>query len=517
MKIRKSLAYQLLKITFSIYVIVTVSITTIHMYVEWRQAEKFLRTDLRMLGNSSKDSIIVALWGLDYPQMESIVKGMLLSPIISGVKVKDEQLDTLYGEQGNIIQKYKLEYKEEGMVYPIGELIVFSDSQIVFNRVQSNYAFIVVSATIKTLALWFIVLWVGKKMITEPLNVLTNANQAIDLENLETFKEISIGNIRQNDNEIKILEASFNNMVKNLLTEKQRIMNMTYTFEKFVPKQFLNRISNEGLENIELGTAQTEILTILFSDIRSFTELSESMSPQELLNFMNAYLRRMNQPIHNHHGFIDKFIGDAIMALFDHPENSAMNGVEAAIGMQATAKSYNQYRAKSGYSPIALGIGIHTGEAIIGTIGSEDRMDSTVLGDAVNLASRLESLTKYYQTPIIISSDTHHKIKSNTHILCRELDYVSVKGRKKPTIILEVYNNNIEEICDKKQQIQPMFEEGLVNFRTKIWKDALLVFKKCIKIYPNDYISQMYIERCHNYMELPPPKNWDGVFKMVKK
>ena len=172
------------------------------------------------------------------------------------------------------------------------------------------------------------------------------------------------------------------------------------TFKKFVPVQFLNRIASQGIENIELGKAQNEIITILFSDIRSFTNLSENITPQELLNFLNAYFRRMNQSIHDNHGFVDKFIGDAIMALFDLPEKSdeeeAMYGVKAAIDMQLTLKEYNRERDRAGYIPVNMGIGVHSGPVVIGTVGSEDRMDSTVLGDSVNMAARLEGLTKYY-------------------------------------------------------------------------------------------------------------------------
>ena len=178
-------------------------------------------------------------------------------------------------------------------------------------------------------------------------------------------------------------------------------------FQKFVPKQFLDRIAKEGVEKIELGKAESDTISILFSDIRSFTKLSESLNPQELLNLLNAYFKRMGVPIKEHDGFIDKFIGDAIMALFDSPDLSdreeALNAIEASIEMHRHLNDYNRHRESCGYVPIEIGIGIHTGKVIIGTVGTVDRMESTVLGDVVNVASRLEGLTKHYRSKIIVS------------------------------------------------------------------------------------------------------------------
>ena len=194
------------------------------------------------------------------------------------------------------------------------------------------------------------------------------------------------------------------------LAETEAAAKLTGVFEKFVPKEFLNRIAPDGLENLLFGHAESDFVTILFSDIRAFTEISENLSPQELMDFLNGYLREMNPPIMGNHGFVDKFIGDAIMAVFDRPDMSdadeARSAVEAALGMQKVLEQLNTKRRKLKLDPVAMGIGIHSGNVIIGTVGFEERMDSTVLGDAVNLASRLEGLTKYYGCSLIISEDT---------------------------------------------------------------------------------------------------------------
>ena len=313
---------------------------------------------------------------------------------------------------------------------------------------------------------------------------------------------------------INVIKKEREQALKAQVTESQKNLALQNIFQKFVPKQFLYRIADQGIENIELGKAQSDTITILFSDIRSFTNLSETMSPQDLMNLLNAYFKRMNKPIHENQGFIDKFIGDAIMALFDMPEEKdkeeATCAVRAAIGMQESLREYNQHRTNSGYIPIEAGIGINSGQVIIGTVGSQDRMDSTVLGDVVNLASRLEGLNKQYHSQIIISSNTWRLVKENDFILGRELDFVIVKGRDKPESIFEIFNANESEIRDKKHQILKPYHEGLMNYFSQNWDDAIKLFEYCLKIYPQDVVSQRYLGRCMKFKSGPPEKDWNG-------
>ena len=203
-------------------------------------------------------------------------------------------------------------------------------------------------------------------------------------------------------------DLDFFDMVGSQVSALLQNIRLRDTFKKFVPRQFLDRLATRGLGNIALGEADSGVVTILFADIRSFTTLSEKLSPQEILNFLNTYFERMNAPIHANGGFIDKFIGDAIMGLFidEDPSIGARNAVRSSLDMLASLHSLNEQRKRTGDVPISIGLGVHTGETVIGTVGSDDRMDSTVLGDAVNLASRIESLTKQFGAQILISSTT---------------------------------------------------------------------------------------------------------------
>ncbi|MGL1890045.1 MAG: adenylate/guanylate cyclase domain-containing protein [Spirochaetaceae bacterium] len=293
------------------------------------------------------------------------------------------------------------------------------------------------------------------------------------------------------------------------------------TFQKFVPPNFMARIGKKGIESIKLGNAESAFISVLFSDIRSFTNFTENMKPKDVLDFLNAYFERLSRPIHKNRGFIDKFIGDAIMALFDLSEDGSEKeancAVHAAIEMQDCLHEYNQKRLEYGAVPIKTGIGIHSGRVIIGTVGSNERMDSTVLGDVVNLAARLESLTKQYNVQIIISSATWALIKEDSSILWRKLDYVNVKGKDNPETIYEVFNSNETNIKTSKQQILKTYNNALDQYFSKNWDDSIKLFRECLEILPFDYASQIFLDRCINFKNNPPPANWNGAYTFLIK
>ncbi len=309
---------------------------------------------------------------------------------------------------------------------------------------------------------------------------------------------------------------------KNQLAEAETTARMTSAFERFVPKEFLKRIAPEGIENIRLGQVEWEFITILFADIRAFTTLSEGLSPQELMNFLNSYLMRMNEPISRNHGFVDKFIGDGIMALFGEPGRSipmqALDGVKAAVEMQLALNQYNEHRASSGHPPIKIGIGLHSGNVVFGTIGSESRMDSTVLGDAVNLASRLESLNKYFKTQVLFSETTFNLLHDQQHsLLMREIDKVAVKGKREAFSVYEAFDGNPPALIEQKLKMRNQYQEGLYYYQQRNFTEALKLFVECQDLCPTDIATAMHLDRCERFAQVPPPENWDGVFHAVDK
>lgn len=264
-------------------------------------------------------------------------------------------------------------------------------------------------------------------------------------------------------------------------------------FSKFVPVEFLEHLNRENALDIRLGDQVQRDMTILFSDIRDFTSLSETMTPSENFNFINSYLKRMNPYIQDNSGFIDKYIGDAIMALF--PRN-AEDAVRAAVEMCREVKLYNEDRVLKNYRPIQVGFGIHSGSLMLGIIGASSRMDSTVISDSVNLASRLEGLTKEYRVPLIVSESVIRQIENTERFHYRLLDHVNVKGKLNSAVVYHVYDGQDPEEIILLDSIRKDFESGVKSFHSGDYNNAYKFFRKTADLYPGDYPTVLYLQRC---------------------
>ncbi|MGC1395579.1 MAG: response regulator, partial [Coleofasciculaceae cyanobacterium] len=272
-----------------------------------------------------------------------------------------------------------------------------------------------------------------------------------------------------------------------------RLAKINAAYGRFVPHEFLQFLERESIVDVKLGDQVQKEMSVLFADIRSFTSLSEKMSPKENFNFLNACLSQISPVIRNHNGFIDKYIGDAIMALFPQTPDDA---VQAAIDMQKQVMLYNSYLQKSGGQPIAIGIGLHTGTLMLGTVGESERMETTVIADAVNLASRLEGLTKIYGVDILISEQTWIRLNTKLKENCRFLGRVKVKGKSQAVDIFEVYDSNSQQIIDLKRQTRADFEQGVNFFVEEKFSQAEQIFQQILQINKQDKVTRLYTERC---------------------
>jgi hemerythrin len=267
-------------------------------------------------------------------------------------------------------------------------------------------------------------------------------------------------------------------------------------YGRLVPHQLLNLLDVKSIVDVKLGDQVERKMTIMFSDIRDFTPLSESLTPAENFEFINSYLSQMEPVISKHRGIIDKYIGDAIMALFAHGADDALSG---AIAMLDRLVSYNEGRVRAGYIPIHIGIGLNTGRVMIGTVGGPNRMDSTVIGDAVNLTARLEEATKTYHAQLIISQNTLYDLNNPGKYHIRFLDRIRVKGKLQPLSIYEVFDNDPAELRSCKVACQPLFDQAIAYYHLKEIPQATELLKKCVEIAPNDVPAQIYLERCYDY------------------
>ncbi|MEX0693954.1 MAG: GAF domain-containing protein [Rhodospirillales bacterium] len=257
--------------------------------------------------------------------------------------------------------------------------------------------------------------------------------------------------------------------------------------------------------------------TVLFSDVRGFTTLTESLGPQGTVQMLNEYFTIMVECISREGGMLDKFIGDAIMAGFGVPlphDDDEDRAVRAGIAMISELWEWNKERVAKGEMPIDMGLGLNTDNVVTGNIGSPKRMDYTMIGDGVNLAARLESACKQYAARILISDLTFKKLKGTYRI--RDIDRVVVKGKTKPVEILEVLDYHTEETFPNLMEVVNNFKAARKHYNNGDWDKSMGLFRECLKANPGDKLAQIYIDRCEA-LKANPPAEWDGVFVMTSK
>lgn len=272
-------------------------------------------------------------------------------------------------------------------------------------------------------------------------------------------------------------------------------------YARFVPNEFLRLLNKKRILDIQLGNYKEMEMTVLFSDIRSFTSLSEQMSPQENFDFMNSYLGEMSPIIETHQGFIDKYIGDAIMALFVNADDA----VNAAISMVKIQQNQS----------VRTGIGINTGKLMLGIIGETKRLQCTVISDAVNVASRVENLTKTYKLPLIITQSALDNLTNPAEYAIRFLDNFKVKGRLEPIKIFEVFDAEPSAARDKKLAILKYFEQGVHLYQKGCIADAKKLMARCLQQSPDDSAAGIYFQRCQNFLKIKRSEAWEEIARQV--
>ncbi len=317
---------------------------------------------------------------------------------------------------------------------------------------------------------------------------------------------------------VLVLNFSVLNMQKFWLSEKKKKF-FKGAFSKYVSKAVVNQLA-ENPDKLSLEGEEKEI-SILFSDIRGFTSISEQLTPSQITQLLHDYFTPVTKIIIENDGTHDKFIGDAVMSFWNAPLDVADHekyAIKAALEMIGTLEVLNiEFKEKFGIE-IAVGIGLHSGFCRVGNMGSDDIFDYTIIGDNVNLASRLESLTKFYGVQVIISDSM---LKGLTpELVAQELDLVRVKGKQEPVQIYTVYSNrdsSEEDSSSMRQKEIEQYQNALVLYKNQEFEQAMEQFNSLIKKYPDQRIYSIYQERCAVFLKTPPEENWDGVFTHTSK
>lgn len=301
----------------------------------------------------------------------------------------------------------------------------------------------------------------------------------------------------------------------NLNRHSQDLERINKSMSRFVPSEFLSSLGKDNLIEVGLGLSVSKYMSVLFSDIRGFTTMIESLPPKAHIEFINEYLQYMEPPIAMNHGFVDSYIGDAIMALFDgHPDSA----VQAAVDMSAELRELNGKRAARGEAPINMGVGINSGPLTLGTIGGATRIKCGVIGECVNLAARIQELTKRYQTFLLASDASIDALADRSRYTCRVVGRVTVAGSQIPTTLYEVVDAEMRlPVRDAKWACLEGYQRGVEAFYAAQFDAAAAEFDACIRACPQDIPARLYREDCNYFRRVGVPSDWTGVIRLDSK
>jgi adenylate cyclase len=316
--------------------------------------------------------------------------------------------------------------------------------------------------------------------------------------------------------DLGIILGYFSSTAYYFILERKQKTQIKGMFSRYVDKSMVDELIANP-DKLRLG-GEKKFVTVFFSDIAGFSTFSEKKEPEELVAFLNQYLSAMTETVLANKGTLDKYIGDAVMAFWGAPipiENHAYLACKTALIQQAIIKKMQQKWKEEGQPLIDVRIGINTGDMVVGNVGGTQRFDYTVMGDNVNLASRLEGANKAYGTHIMISDSTHELVKDQ--FMTRELDRLVVKGKTQPVQVFELVAEVGDQLEESKMNSLKLYCDAMAKYRNRDFTGAVEIFKKVLEINPDDGPTKVYIERSTHYIDSPPDDNWDGVFRLTTK
>ncbi|MHA7630759.1 AAA family ATPase [Corallococcus sp. M7] len=289
---------------------------------------------------------------------------------------------------------------------------------------------------------------------------------------------------------------------------------LTTAHSRFVPHQFLRSLNRRNIVDVRLGDYVQKEISIFFSDIRGFTPLMEALPASDALAFINQYIGYIEPPLIEAGGFIDSYNGDGVMALFDGSADSAVQG---AIAMHRALERYNEERQRQGLKPVRTGIGINTGTVMLGTIGGRNRLKCGVIGDAVNLASRVEGLTKVYGAVLLITEFTYERLEEPSRYSIRRIEPVRVVGKQRPVTLYEVFDADPPGTRAAKERTLGTFRQAQERYVARDFAGALALLEQCLELCPEDVAAALFAERCRRFLHEGVPADWDGVERLTRK
>lgn len=335
-----------------------------------------------------------------------------------------------------------------------------------------------------------------------------------DLIALSVRQERATSNrVRQLAEERRVALEQAQTSSRQLQTQIEREKSINTAITRFVPTEFLNHLDLDTILDISLGDHRYHRMSILFTDIRDFTSLSENLSTAEAFNFINSYFRYVAPVIREHNGFIDKYIGDGIMGLFPGRGSAA---VEAAIEFHKRLQEFNE-EANPLTTPVRVGLGVHLGDVALGVVGEENRLEGTVISDAVNLASRLEAMTKQFGIQALVSGEVVKDLEEDHTYMFRYIGKIKAKGKHNYSNLHELLTCESDDQRDRKLMTLNMFDHALLRYQEGNMEDALESFERILNENEMDSVAYYYYQRCQTLVKTGLPANWAGVESLREK
>ncbi len=337
----------------------------------------------------------------------------------------------------------------------------------------------------------------------------------------DKFDPDCLNEVAAREDELGKLATIFTNMVasvkareKELTVANTQLEALLQAYGRFVPREYLKFLHKQSITEVELGDHVSKVMAVMFSDLRSFTTISQGMTPKENFDFVNAYLKRVSPEIRNHNGFIVKYLGDGMMAVFPDGSDDA---IQAGIAKLKQVEEYNKKRVFEGRKPVAVGIGVHVGHMMVGMVGEANRMQGDAFSDNVNLTSRLEGLTKFYGVSFLISEQGIENLSNPSQYQLRFLDRAIVKGRTEAIAVYEVLDAEVEEMRVLKIKTQPNFDRAIEHYREGDFPGAKEYLERMLETNPDDKTALLYFDRVKQLIESGKPKDWQGVWTFTEK
>ncbi|MEM7065869.1 MAG: adenylate/guanylate cyclase domain-containing protein [Cyanobacteria bacterium P01_B01_bin.77] len=352
----------------------------------------------------------------------------------------------------------------------------------------------------------------------EQVKIVTKAAVAVQRD---AFTPEHLADVARRSDELGNLAQVFTKTVlavkdheQTLVENNRHLEQLLQAYSRFVPQELLQFLQKESVIDLQLGDHVSKEMAILFADLRGFTTMAETMTPQENFNFINTFLGYISPEIARHNGLVMKYMGDGIMAVFPDGVDDALH---ASIAQAQRLRDYNQRRQIKGYAPLSVGTGIHVGRMMVGIVGENHRMQGDALSDNVNLTARLEGLTKYYGVQLLISEDVLQKLTDCDLYSVRLIDRVIVKGRHTPITVYEVLDAEEEKARANKLKTLPVYLKALDFYQQGHLIEAQEWFQRVLQADPNDKTVQLYLERLQLLQRQGLPNDWQGIWEFTQK